>query len=227
MTTATALDPAEAIRAAIRELHADLRKLVETTDPDDPTLLDKLRKLSTGIGRKITNARKRAEVAAAPELPATQPTAQPDPATTTAAPAATDEKPTTNVATEPAVAAIPAGTTTAGGRVSVRLPVQAGPAATTAPAQLTAPTTVGDTSRRGRHRRLGLPWWAAALALVLTVGGVALALTTGQPTWSLATAATLSSWALVARTGRRARAESHSVLGVGDERVPGTGQPPT
>lgn len=66
------------------------------------------------------------------------------------------------------------------------------------------------TQRPGRHRRPVLPWWAAAIALVLMVVGLALYLVTGQPAWAVLAGANLAGWALIAvgrhRVNRRAAA---------------------
>lgn len=200
MSTATTLDPAETIRAAVRELHAELRRLVETTDPDDPTLLDKLRKLSTGIRRKITAARKQAEVAAAPEQPVAEPAAPVEPA---AAPKPVGP-PTAATVPSPSAVVVPAATP-AGERVSVRLPDQIKPAP--APAQ-TVP--VATAPHRGRHRTPRAPWWIHTLIVLLMVGGTAVSVYSGTPWWGVGGA--VSGWVtlgfgeqLVCRTARRSR----------------------
>jgi hypothetical protein len=60
-TTAIALDPGQAIAAAMRDLYDELRAIVDRGPTDDPGLLDEIGRLTGRIRTRITRARKKAE----------------------------------------------------------------------------------------------------------------------------------------------------------------------
>lgn len=204
MSTAAALDPAETIRALAGELHDAVRQLLDTTDREDPTLLDKMRKLSGGLGKKITNARKRVEAEQAPEKPAPSPASKPaeqptKPAVTTptgkpVTPAAAEQKTTdTPKRPEPAVAPKPAPAATT--------PAARRPATTPAAAKSTVVPPAAGT-RTGRHRRPDpRPRWPLPVLLIAVLVGLTALFGIG---WAIAGAALTAAASLAgARLSRR------------------------
>lgn len=172
MSAATAaLDPDEAIAAAMRDLYDQLREIVDRGPTDDPGLLDELGKLTGRVRSRITRARKRAaadtepvaEKPTATAAPTTVPVATPAPAKPAVAPTATsDQTPRT----------VPATTVPASPRVTVPI----------VPSPTTQPTATTSTLR---PRPTRLPLWIHALILFM-VAGVAVALTAtawGSPTF--------------------------------------------
>lgn len=190
MTTASTLvDPTDALRAAIRELHERLRELVESTDPEDPSLLDRVRQLSRTVGRRISSAQKRladeiapAEpaVPAVPTLPA-EPVVTVEPATAqpanTASSAVLSDPPTLPVV--PSAGPRHAKTTPAAARSSAN--------ADAATVRLTpAAWSDCDTVKlpRGRHRRQSAtPRWVYPLAAVLLIASAVIMVALGGAPW--------------------------------------------
>lgn len=198
MSTTAVLDPVAAVRALSAELHDKLQELLDTTSRYDPHLLDKVRALSGSLGKRLTNARKRAEQSAE----------QPKPTASTQASApAPAAKPTT-----PAPAAGPKPDRTPTPRV---VPARMRPASDR-PAAVTIPTR--PPAPRGRHRATvarrprstapviyrparalrRLPWLLVLAVLVLV--GAAVAVATGQPLATVAGSAAAMGWLYATRT---------------------------
>lgn len=171
MSTATAaLDPGEAIAAAMRDLYAELRAIVDRGPTDDPGLLYELGRLTGRIRSRITRARKRATAATEPTAEKPAKPAKPEPTKPTApAPTPATVKPTVASTTkpDPAPRTVPAATPSSRPRVTV--PIK-------------PPSVTPGTSRSTRPARL--PLWVHALAILLMVAGVALG--TAVTGWALA-----------------------------------------
>lgn len=163
-TVATS-DPAEAMHAAVRELYDELRKLVDAADPEDPSLLDKLRKLSAGVGRKITVARKRVEQPVEPTTTSPNRTRTGDGV----------ERPVP--ATAPPSGAGPAAAAPSSERVTVRLAEAGSPRHPSPVAQAADPRPHGRHRRRPRTPR----WLFVVLVALAGVLGAAVAVALGNP----------------------------------------------
>lgn len=175
MTTAT-VDPAAAIAVARQELWEQLRELVDGGPADD--LLDRVRKLTASVGRKITRARKLAEPAVEKPAPA-----KPEPKP--------QEKPSDRPRTVPAVRPAPSAT--------VRVP-----ATGSAPSWLVATELAKNTDRPAPRAR---PRWAYLLAIILiSVLGITLATITGHPLAIVGTITTVLAAAGWRARHRKARA---------------------
>lgn len=188
MSTTTVLDPTAAVRALAAELHAALRHLLDTTDREDPTLYDKVKALG-GLGRKLTNARTRAE----------QPTDKL--AAPKATPAATEPKPsrTSNSASSRRV--LPAHTRPAPDRpATVTIPTK--PPAPRARHRITSARTprraITPVVYRPTRTLRRLPW-LLVLALLLLVGAT-VAVASGQPLAGVAGSAAAVGWLYATRT---------------------------
>lgn len=170
MASAAAVDPAETIVTAVRELYDQLRELVDRGPTDDPRLLDELGKLTRRIRSKITRARKLAEPVAPTAAPAER--TAPAPAPMAAAPGA-----------ERAPAAVIPAAVSATGPASDRAAVRRAESEP-APTAARSPSAEPRPAVRGRHRRpQTVPWWMHALVILLIVAGTAVSVATAAPWW--------------------------------------------
>lgn len=186
MSTTTVLDPAAAVRALSAELHDQLRQLLDTTRRGDPALLDKIRELSSGLGRRLTTARKRAE------QPAPKPPAEPK-AKDNPEPKQTPKPSSTPARIRPST---PGRSTTVPIRPASPAPAR-GRHRATAPATRPPRTTAPVVYRPTRHLRR-LPW-LLVLALLVLVGAAA-AVITSQPLAGIAGSTAALGWLLLTRT---------------------------
>lgn len=182
LTTATTLDPAAAISAAVRELYDELRAIVDRGPTDDPGLLDELGKLTGRIRGRITRARKRAAAEATSSSrreedvakPVNAPTSMVENTTRPTAgqfPAKQDNTAGQHPGQPPRT--VPAAVQPSGPRVTVPVePRRSGFAL------MSAGTTAGCQASRSP-----LPRWFHALVILLMVAGVVLTAATGTGWW--------------------------------------------
>lgn len=182
MSATATVDPALAVRAAVRSLYDRLKDLVDRGPTEDPQLLDELRAITRQDGGRISRAMKKLVAATEPLMPAKQEPA-PQPAKQSPVTPASTSAPAPGKQPSPSPTTVPATVPAASReRVSFRLAEQPRPALIPSSRRRSlTPSTVATPRRRhrppGRRRR----WLMPLLLVAATLGLVALLLLSCTP----------------------------------------------